>query len=72
MTFTTVSPAGSERHEVVLQVLAVASVGVAEEPVMEALDLPAVHHLQLGQEDELLELDIPVDAVRRDGLEEEQ
>src|SRR5207302_7627892 len=55
-----------------LQVLAVAPIGVPEEPVMEALDLPAVQHLQCAEEDELLELDVAVDAVRRGGLEEKQ
>jgi len=39
---------------------------------MKALGQPAVQHLQFGQEDELLELDVAVDAVRRGGLEEEQ
>src|SRR6266581_8119787 len=57
MTFTTVSPA---------------AVSVPEEPVVKALGLPSVQHLQFGQEDELLELDVAVDAVRCDGLEEEQ
>ena len=39
---------------------------------MEALALPAIQHLQFGKEDELLKLDIPVDAEWRGGLEEEQ